>query len=62
MQPEGYNVSAVEAWVVDNVPALTPPFKWTRLEGGHSNLTYQIEDQKGPVSYTHLTLPTILRV
>ena len=22
-------------------------FKWTRLEGGHSNLTYQIEDQKG---------------
>ena len=47
MQPEGYKVSAVEAWVVDNVPALTPPFQWTRLEGGHSNLTYQIEDQKG---------------
>ena len=47
MQPEGYNVAAVEAWVVANVPALEPPFKWTRLEGGHSNLTYQIEDQKG---------------
>ena len=46
MQPEGYNVAAVEAWVVANVPALEPPFKWTRLEGGHSNLTYQIEDQR----------------
>ena len=26
---------------------LLAAFKWTRLEGGHSNLTYQIEDQKG---------------
>ena len=24
MQPEGYNVAAVEAWVVANVPALEP--------------------------------------
>jgi aminoglycoside phosphotransferase (APT) family kinase protein len=31
----------------DNVPALTPPFIWTRLEGGHSNLTYRIDDAGG---------------
>lgn len=45
--PEGYDVPAVEAWVKDNIVELKPPFKWTRLEGGHSNLTYQIEDANG---------------
>ncbi len=46
----GYKVDAVEAWVSDNVEGLTPPFKWTRLEGGHSNLTYKLEDTKGRVA------------
>lgn len=45
--PEGYQVRAVEDWVRQNVPELTPPFDWIRLEGGHSNLTYQIDDQNG---------------
>lgn len=45
--PEGYDVPAVEAWVEQNVDALRPPFKWTRLVGGHSNLTYLIEDTNG---------------
>ena len=45
--PEGYNVEAVETWIDENVPLLSPPFDWTRLEGGHSNLTYLIEDQRG---------------
>lgn len=45
--PEGYDVPAVEQWVRDNVPGLSPPFTWTRLEGGHSNLTYQITDTNG---------------
>ena len=45
--PEGYQVNAVEDWVRLNVPELTPPFSWIRLEGGHSNLTYQIDDQNG---------------
>jgi len=45
--PEGYQVAAVEAWVNKNVDGLTPPFRWTRLEGGHSNLTYQIDDAQG---------------
>ncbi len=46
-EPEGYNVAAVEAWIADNVVGLTPPFKWTRLQGGHSNLTYRIDDPQG---------------
>ncbi|MGI9322516.1 MAG: phosphotransferase family protein [Pseudomonadales bacterium] len=46
-QPEGYKVGAVEAWIREQVPALTPPLVWTRLEGGHSNLTYRIDDAAG---------------
>jgi aminoglycoside phosphotransferase (APT) family kinase protein len=45
--PEGYRIDAVEAWVAENIASLTPPLKWTRLEGGHSNLTYRIEDMEG---------------
>lgn len=45
--PEGYQVAAVEAWIEEHIDSLTPPLKWTRLEGGHSNLTYQIEDVAG---------------
>ncbi|MGI9326105.1 MAG: phosphotransferase family protein [Pseudomonadales bacterium] len=45
--PEGYQQAAVEAWIADNVEGLTPPLQWTRLEGGHSNLTYQIADVNG---------------
>ena len=44
---EGYDIPAVEAWIQDNVSGLTPPLNWTRLEGGHSNLTYQVEDSQG---------------
>ena len=43
----GYDVTAVEAWIAANVAGLTPPLRWTRLEGGHSNLTYQLEDAGG---------------
>jgi aminoglycoside phosphotransferase (APT) family kinase protein len=45
--PEGYDVAAVEAWVAANVPDLSPPFEWTRLLGGHSNLTYRLDDAQG---------------
>ena len=45
--PEGYDLVAVAAWLAEQIPALAPPFKWTRLEGGHSNLTYQLDDAKG---------------
>lgn len=45
--PEGYRVEAVEAWVKDHIEGLIPPFQWTRLEGGHSNLTYRLDDAEG---------------
>ncbi len=45
--PEGYRVEAVEAWINDNIAGLTPPFRWIRLEGGHSNLTYRLDDAEG---------------
>ena len=45
--PEGYNVAAVEKWISENTDKIKPPFKWFRLEGGHSNLTYRIEDANG---------------
>ncbi|MEN9316788.1 MAG: hypothetical protein RIS35_3181 [Pseudomonadota bacterium] len=46
-QIPGYDVPAVEAWIAKHVDGLTPPLKWTRLEGGHSNLTYRIDDARG---------------
>ena len=46
-QAEGYDIPRVESWIEQNITALTPPFTWTRLEGGHSNLTYQLDDAKG---------------
>lgn len=45
--PEGYDQPAVEAWIADHVPQLRPPLQWTRLEGGHSNLTYRLQDRNG---------------
>jgi aminoglycoside phosphotransferase (APT) family kinase protein len=44
---EGYDIAAVEAWIAANVTGLLPPFEWTRLEGGHSNLTYKLRDGSG---------------
>lgn len=49
-QPAGYDVAAVEAWIARHVPALRLPLKWTRLEGGHSNLTYRLDDADGRVA------------
>ena len=43
-QPAGYDLPAVEAWIERHVPGLAPPLHWTRLEGGHSNLTYLLTD------------------
>lgn len=43
----GIDVPKVEAWITEHAPELVAPFRWTRLPGGHSNLTYRIEDQRG---------------
>ena len=46
-QPAGYDTPAVESWIAQHLPGLQLPLTWTRLEGGHSNLTYLIEDAQG---------------
>jgi aminoglycoside phosphotransferase (APT) family kinase protein len=46
----GIEQDAVEQWVRANVPDLHPPFEWTRLVGGHSNLTYRVVDTHGTVA------------
>jgi aminoglycoside phosphotransferase (APT) family kinase protein len=43
----GYEISAVEAWIAANTDVIKPPLRWTKLQGGHSNLTYLIEDAHG---------------
>jgi len=43
----GYDIGAVEVWIAENVASLTPPFTWTKLEGGHSNLTYRLDGADG---------------
>jgi aminoglycoside phosphotransferase (APT) family kinase protein len=43
----GYDIPAVEAWIASATDRIRPPLKWTKLEGGHSNLTYLVEDQGG---------------
>ena len=45
--PVGYQRQAVEAWLAAHVPSLRQPLRWTRLEGGHSNLTCLLEDAGG---------------
>jgi aminoglycoside phosphotransferase (APT) family kinase protein len=43
----GYDVGEVEPWVCDHVEGFVRPFGWTKLEGGHSNLTYRITSADG---------------
>lgn len=43
----GYDVAATEAWIGANTDAVAPPCTWSRLEGGHSNLTYLLTDSSG---------------
>lgn len=35
------------AWIGGHAEGLTPPLRWSRLPGGHSNLTYEIQDAVG---------------
>ena len=42
----GYDVPAVEAWIGAHTE-LAGPFRWTKLPGGHSNLTYLLEADDG---------------
>ena len=45
--PPGIDVDAVGAWLGTNVPGLEPPFAFTRIGDGQSNLTFRVEDAHG---------------
>src|SRR5262245_11926404 len=42
----GFDPPAIEAWLA-TVTEVSPPITWTRLPGGHSNLTYLLADATG---------------
>ena len=44
--PAGIDVEPVTRWMADNVGA-EGPLAFTRIKGGHSNLTYKIDDAAG---------------
>jgi len=43
----GIDEAKVSAWLEANIGGLTPPLSFELIVGGHSNLTYRIEDAKG---------------
>ncbi|MEP1123690.1 MAG: phosphotransferase family protein [Ilumatobacter sp.] len=45
-QVPGFDVPVVEAWMGANT-SVVAPCSWVRLEGGHSNLTYELTDADG---------------
>lgn len=44
--PAGIDVAPVTAWLAEHVGTVGP-LRFTRLAGGHSNLTYRIDDAEG---------------
>jgi len=45
--PPGIDVAAVGGWLGTNVPGLEPPFVFTRIGDGQSNLTFRVDDARG---------------
>ena len=37
----------VEAWLVANIDGAVAPFTYTQIAGGHSNLTFKVDDAAG---------------
>ena len=44
---KGLRPDSVSDWLEGNVDGLRPPFRFERIIGGHSNLTYKISDASG---------------
>ena len=45
--PAGINAASVDAWLEANVAGATGPFHYTLIAGGHSNLTFRVDDSAG---------------
>jgi aminoglycoside phosphotransferase (APT) family kinase protein len=46
-QPAGINLPTVSAWLTSHIAEAAPPFQFTLIAGGHSNLTYLVTDARG---------------
>jgi len=65
----GLDIDRATQWLTRHVPSLTPPLRATRFVGGHSNITYRIDDSVGrsvvlrrpPVSHTLSSAHDVLR-
>ena len=44
---EGIDVPRVESWFAEHVPGARSPLAFARISGGHSNLTYAVQDADG---------------
>lgn len=44
---EGVDAERVTAWFAAHVPEARPPLTFDLIAGGHSNLTYRVEDREG---------------
>jgi aminoglycoside phosphotransferase (APT) family kinase protein len=45
--PDGIDTNGVEAWFALIVPSASPPLSFERIAGGHSNLTFRVDDAAG---------------
>ncbi|MGD9795097.1 MAG: phosphotransferase family protein [Acidimicrobiia bacterium] len=45
--PKGIDAPAVEAWLLANVERLRGPLRFSLISGGHSNITYFVDDAAG---------------
>lgn len=45
--PPGVDVAPVTAWLEETLPAATPPFSFSRIGDGRSNLTFRVTDAGG---------------
>lgn len=45
--PQGIDVDKVTAWFADHVPEAAAPLAFSAIAGGHSNLTFVVEDVAG---------------
>lgn len=43
----GIDIVPVERWLAQHAPGLPPPYRFERITGGHSNLTYRVTARNG---------------
>ncbi|HDH03210.1 MAG TPA: phosphotransferase family protein, partial [Actinobacteria bacterium] len=45
--PAGIDLPAVSRWIAESVDRAEPPFRFSVISGGRSNLTFRVEDANG---------------